>query len=529
MTVSRSLRRAPARALLVLAALLVAVTLAACGGGSPSPKGVGGSTSSASSGAGSKIIPHALTIGSSQKILTLDPDLAADGYSEGIVHLLGGNLYELGAGKQVRPLLAASKTPGKDALSWTFELKPGLKFSDGTPLTSADVKDTIERAKTDKANVYSGFVAPIESVDAPSPTKVVMHLSRPYPSLPVVLSQPEMTILPSEGLKKGKAFFDAPVSAGPFKLQSWGGSPRAVLVRNPNYAGPASAVEQLTFQTIEDFNARYAQVQSGQLDFTTDIPSRLLAHPPTGTVAALTPHYGFTTLPLNVNSAPLDDVRVRRAISKAIDRDQLNKIVWNGKTTPIAGFWPSTMTGYDRSIPTATDVGGAKADLKGTACEDGCTVRMMYSGTSPWGEPTATIVAQNLKQIGINVKLEKVDDATFNERLGKIDFQIAESFLYDYNDVPDGMLTYAMTADGGLSANFTGFKPGKDIQQAVNQAITKDGPPRTQALADINKLFQQYQPFITLSDYSVGSLSRYAASVVKTNEAGFIDVARKQT
>jgi ABC-type transport system substrate-binding protein len=354
-----------------------------------------------------------------------------------------------------------------------------------------------------------------------------MHLSRPYPSLPTVLSQPEMTILPTEGLAKGKSFFNAPVSAGQYTLESWGGSPKAVLVRNPNYAGDPPAVARVTFQTIDDFNTRFSQVQSGQLDFATDIPSRLLAHPPSGLVGALTPHYGFTTLPLNVNSPPLDDVGVRKAISKAVDREQLNNTVWNGETTPIAGFWPSTMSGYDDSISTARDLDGARADLKGTPCESGCTIRMMYSAANPWAEPTATIVAQNLKDIGIDIKLQKVDDATFNERLGGIDFQIAESFLYDYNDVPDGMLTYAMTADGGLSANFTGFKPGKDIQAAVHAAITEDGEARKRAISDINTLFLKYEPFITLSDYAVGSISRYAPSVVKTNEAGFIDVARK--
>jgi peptide/nickel transport system substrate-binding protein len=511
-----------------VSALVVAASIASCGGGDDlSSRSTDGTPATAVTGNGQTEVPNELTIGSAQKILTLDPDLAADGYSEGIIHLLGGNLYELGGDQQVHPLLATSSSVTKNGLKWTFRLKPDLKFSDGTALTSEDVKATIERASTDDSNVYIGFVAPIERVEAPAPTTVVMHLARPYPSLPTVLSQPEMTILPTEGLARGKKFFNAPVSAGQFKLESWGGSPRAVLVRNPHYAGDPPAVEKVTFQTIEDFNARFAQVRSGQLDFATDIPARLLAHPPSGLVGGLTPHYGFTTLPLNVNSAPLDEVGVRKAISKAIDRHQLNETVWNGDVTPIAGFWPSTMSGFDKSIPTERDVEGAKADLKGTACEHGCAVRFMYSAANPWAEPTATIVAQNLKDVGIDVKFEKVDDATFNERLGGIDFQIAESFLYDYNDVPDGMLTYAMTADGGLSANFTGFKPGKDIQAAVERAITKGGAARTAALADVNALFQQYQPFVTLSDYAVGSISRYDPSVVKSNEAGFIDVARK--
>jgi peptide/nickel transport system substrate-binding protein len=472
-------------------------------------------------------IPRELTIASAQKIFTLDPDLAADGYSEGIVHLIGGTLFERGAG-EVRPLLVASKLVSPDGLTWTFELKPGLKFSDGTALTSKDVQATFERIKDDKLNVYVGFVAPIQRIIAMSPTQIIMQLSRPYPSLPIILSQPEMSIFPIAGLARGKAFFDWPVSAGAYKLLSWGGSAKAVLVRNPNYAGAAPAVEQLTYQTIEDFNARYAEVLSGKVDVATDIPSRMLAHSPGSVVAAMTPRYGFITLPFNVHRTPLNEVGVRKAIAKAIDRKQINRTVWQGRSTPIAEFWPSTMSGYDRRYSIDRDIAGAKRDLKGTSCEAGCAVRFTYSPVNPWSEPIATVVAQNLLDIGIRIQMERVDDATFNARLDASEFEIAVSFVYDYNDVPDGLLTYALTADGGLRANFTGFQPTPDIERAVKQAMTQDGVARWEALADINALFCQYQPFVTLSDYAVGSISRYAPSVVKINSAGFLDVAGGQ-
>jgi ABC-type transport system substrate-binding protein len=196
--------------------------------------------------------------------------------------------------------------------------------------------------------------------------------------------------------------------------------------------------------------------------------------------------------------------------------------------TPIAEFWPSTMSGYDESYSTDRDVGASKAFLKGTSCERGCTIRFLYSPANPWSEPIATVVTQNLLDIGIKVNMERVDDATFNARLGAGDFQIAVSFIYDYNDVPDGLLTYAMKVDGGLRANFTGFQPPADIERVVNQASTQDGPARSTALVDINALFSKYQPFITLSDYAVGSISRYAPSVVTVDAAGFLNVARRR-
>lgn len=472
-------------------------------------------------------IPDELTIGSGQKILTLDPDLAADGYSEGIIHLIGGTLYELDGAGALTPLLVASRSVSPDGLTWTFELKPALRFSDGTLLTSKDVKATFDRARADAQNVYRGFLSPVTQIEAPNPLEIVVRLSRPYPSLPVVLSQPEMTILPAGKLAAGPSFFDKPVSAGPFALQTWGGGMTAILVRNPNYAGAEPAVRRLIFQTIDDFNARLVQVQSGQLALALDIPPRLLRRLSGTLVACSTPRYGFISLPLNVDRPPLDEVAVRRAISKAIDREEIERTVWAGRITPIAGFWPSIMDGYDRRMPVARDIAGARRELQTSSCRNGCSVRLMYSPPDPWVEPTAIIVAQNLEEIGIDVHLERVDDATFNERLGRGDFGIAVSFLYDYNNIPDGLLTYALRTDGGLRANFSGFDAPADLRRAMDAAVTADGAARTAALAEVNRLFSRYQPFITLSDYTVGCVSRYAPSVVRTDASGYVDVARR--
>jgi ABC-type transport system substrate-binding protein len=183
------------------------------------------------------------------------------------------------------------------------------------------------------------------------------------------------------------------------------------------------------------------------------------------------------------------------------------------------------MSGYNASIPTSPNLTAARGDLRGTSCVHGCTLRFLYSAASPWSPSTAAIVSQNLKAIGITVQLEQTDDATFNQDLGSLKYQLGTSFLYDYNNVPDGMLTYAMTSNGGLNANFSGFRPPRDVQSAVNTAITQGGSARVAALADINTLFLKYQPFVTLSTYALGNVARYAPSIVSVGPAGFVDVA----
>src|SRR6185437_5145807 len=225
-------------------------------------------------------------------------------------------------------------------------------------------------------------------------------LSRPYPSLPVVLSQPETTIYPAAKVND-KDFFNAPISAGPYALTSWGGGPTASFTRNSHYAGTLPHTSRVGLRTIADFNTRLAQVESGQLDFAYDIPPSLLAHARSSLSPTLTPLYGFISIPLNNSKPPLNQAGVRRAISAAIDRQQINQTIWNGKSVPLAGFWPSTMTGYDASIPTTPDVAAAKSDLAGTSCTHGCTVSLMYSSADTWADPMAQIIAQNLSRIGI--------------------------------------------------------------------------------------------------------------------------------
>ena len=493
--------------------LAASVALAACGAGS-STGGVAGATAA----------PASVSVGFAAKIVTLDADQAVDQTSLAAMHLIDGNMYELGGNGKVFPLLVSSAQASENGLTWTFRLRSGLRFSDGSPLTASDIKATIERAKHDKTNLYAGFTEPIVSVSTPTPETAVFKLSRPYPSLPEVLSQPEMTIYPASGLKRGNAFFNAPISAGPYKLSSWGGSPEAIMSRNSYYAGPATTVPTVKFQTIADFNARLAEVQSGQLDFAYDIPPSVLAHVDSPLIAKLTPLYGFISMPTNDTKPPFSELGVRKAVSAAIDRQEINQTVWNGKTIPIAGFWPATMTGYDPHIPVAPNLQAARSDLHGTSCESGCTVTLLYSAADTWAEPCATIIAQNLGAIGIKVKLEKQDDPTVNQDLGEENFQAAMTFLYDYNDVPDGLLTYALTINGGLDSNFTGFKPPPDLQAAVKTAIQSSGTQRLTAIENAQQLFIRYQPFTTLVNHVVGTVSKLPASVVSLDRAGFVDV-----
>jgi ABC-type transport system substrate-binding protein len=501
---------------IVTAGLAAACILSGCGSGSSS------SSSAASSAAPP---PASATIAWSAPIDGLDPLTGFANQALAAMHLFGGNLYDINSAGTTVPGLAASSTTSSDGLTWTFKLRPGLKFSDGTPLTSADVKATIDRAKADKANGYAGLFAPINSVDAPDPQTVVFHLTRPYTSLPTVLGEPEFMILPTSGLKEGKNFFNKPTSAGPYVLQSWGGGNNSTYVVNRNYWGPKPVIKTIKFTTIPDFNSRLAQLQSGQIQSVVDLPPSVLPQLQSSATihAKVVQIYGFGVLNMYIKTAPLNNLNLRKAISLAIDRTQIAKDVWNGQNKAYAGFWPPTMAGYDPSISTAQNLTEAKALVAKSPCAGGCTLKMQYTDSYPSSGQTALIIQSNLNQIGIKTQLVSLDNSIWFNNMYNGKYQLSVSNLYDYANVPDGMVAYAIDPAGGLNANYSGWD-SKSAIAAGNKAIVTSGAARAQALADVNTQFLKDQPYATINTYAVVYASSLPENLVTLTASEFVDV-----
>jgi peptide/nickel transport system substrate-binding protein len=506
--------RAPRAIMLVLAACaLFALTAIGCGGG-----GDGAASSDASGTASPAETTGAETSTSGAEPLdqakvawpskpsSFDPLHATSFQDVSIVHLYGGFLYEQRASDEPVPGLASEAKTSPDDLTWTFTLRDGLKFSDGTPLTSADVKATIERGLKDETNAYAAFFTPIKAVTAPDPQTVVFKLSRPYPSLLTTLGAPEFAILPADRLNEEK-FFNKPVSAGLYTLESQIDDDPLVFAANPNYWGTAPLVNEISFVTLPDSNTRLAQVQSGQVDIAMDLPAALSEQVQDPARASVVPLYGAWTLNFNNEKAPFDSVGVRRAISLAVDRAQISTNVYQDKVKPLKGLWPSTMAGYDESISTDVDLDGAKAALAGTQCESGCKVSLLYSPDAPDQVPMSLIIKDNLEEIGIDVTLDAAEYPTFLSRKYEGKYEMAFTILTDYSPVPDGLLIYGLLSDGGLFADYSRYSSPK-MDGLVNTALESGGDERAGALSQIGDLFLEDVPYINLTEAPMVVASR---------------------
>lgn len=509
----------------VLAGIAGVAILAACSSGSaPSSSG----TTQGGTAAVTKV-PAAVTVAFPSKMNNLDPDLGYNVQEINAIGLFGEGLYEFryGTASAPEPGLAQSATTSPNGLTWTFKLRPGLKFSNGAPLTSADVVATLNRDRTNQANVWSFFAQPIKSVTAPDARTVVVTLRQPYPYLPTILAESGFSILPASSYKKSGSIAK-PVSAGPYMISSWNGGNNASFVANPNYWGPKPLIKKVNFTTITDFNTASAQLKTGQISMAEGLPMSIQPQLASGGLQwKLQQMYGFYGFPFNDSGAPFNNVAVRKAVSLALNRQQMNQVVWRGLAHPLSSFWPDTMAGYDKSISTSQDVAKAKKLLAGTPCAHGCTIQLDISPIlGGWASQLAQVAASDLATIGIHVNITSLTASEYNnDVILHPKFQMSIAFLYDYANIPVGMLEYA-ALPGSFFRGFYSNWSDPRLTAAIQRASQVTGPGKAAALQAINQLFEKDMPYATVATDNDLWAQRVSTKFIDVEPTDQVEIAR---
>lgn len=512
------------RAPIAIAGLAAAALLAACSSG--------GSASTSASGQGGTAAvtkaPAAVTVDFPSKMNNLDPDLGYNVQEINAIGLFGEGLYEFryGTASTPEPGLAQRAVTSSDGLTWTFTLRPGLKFSDGTALTSADVVASLNRDRTNPANVWSFFAQPVKSVTAPDASTVVVKLKQPYPYLPTILAESGFSILPAVQLKHATSV-TKPISAGPYMIQSWNGGSTATFVANPNYWGPKPVIKTVKFTTITDFNTSLAELKTGQVSIAEGLPMSIQPQLTGGLQYKLQQMYGFYGFPFNDDKPPFNNVNVRKAVSLALDRQQINQVIWRGLAHPMSSFWPNTMTGYNSSISTARNVAGAKKLLAGTSCAHGCTIQLDISPIlGGWASQLAQVAASNLSDIGIRVNITSLTASEYNnDVILHQRYQMSLAFLYDYANIPVGMLEYAALPGSFFRGFYSNWQDPR-LGAAIEHASQVTGPGKAAALAEINTLFMQDMPYATVATDNDLWAQRVSSKFIDVEPTDQVEVAR---
>lgn len=395
-------------------------------------------------------------------------------------------------GLGVKPWLAESYEMAADNLSCTLKLKPGVKFHNGQPMTSADVKFSIDESSKTKGG-WEFINSAIKEVTAPDPMTVVIKTKYPWAPLLADLSCPNNGIIPKDYAgKTAKAFYTAPVATGPFMWDTWQKGNFIRLKKNPSYwqAGKP-ALDTVTWKVVPDDNARSIQLQGGQ--------AQINENPPFSSITQIkaTPKLQVDLFPstrtdyilMNQTKTPYADVHVRRAISYAIDRGALVKNILFGTGTPANSFMMPSTPYYDKNCQGITyDMDKARAELKQSSVAGGFTTTFLAMSGDSVDAAIAQILQSSLKDLGITMKIQNVDASAQHDLTNKLQYEIAHSYwTMDLAD-PDELVQFALDPTSGGHSFNTGYN-NPELISLVHQAQREFDKDKRQAL--YSKIQQQ--------------------------------------
>lgn len=325
-------------------------------------------------------------------------------------------LTELRRDGQINPRLAEEWSFSPDLLEWTFTLRDGVKFHDGSDFTAADVVFTIERILADDASPVRTYLKLVKSVEALDDHTVKFTLTQPYGIFHRQISYVSImskTYLDEVG---DRGYATKPVGTGPYKLVEWVKDDRMVLEANPDYWRGAPAIKTATYRPIPSEASRAAALLSGEVDLVPAVAPSLVPQLETSPdlEVGIAPGFRVIFLGFNVDAAPLDKLPIREAIDLAIDRQAITDQLLRGLGKPTGIMIPPMNIGYDPSFtPTPYDPDRAR-QLVEEAGYIGEVIPLQYpSNNIGMANEVVQAIAGYMNAVGLKVDIQPLEFTAF--------------------------------------------------------------------------------------------------------------------
>ncbi|MEM7270200.1 MAG: ABC transporter substrate-binding protein [Pseudomonadota bacterium] len=362
-----------------------------------------------------------VTIGMQLEPPVLDPSAGAAAAIDEITY---ANIFEglvrFGEDGSINPGLAESWEISDDGLEYTFKLRTGVKFHDGADFDASDVKFSLDRIGAEEsANAQKALYAAIASVDVVDPATVKITLSQPTGSMLFNLAWGDAVIMDPASVADNAT---NPIGTGPFKFSKWSKGDSVEIVKNDAYWGTPAKLNKATFKFISDPNAAFAAVMAEDIDAFPGFPApeildQLKADPRFEVVVGGTE--GETILSTKNQSEKLSDVRVRKAIAHAINRQEIIDGAMFGYGTPIGThFAPHHPDYVDLTGQSAYNPEMSKALLAEAGYGDGLTLTLKLPPPS-YARRGGEIIAAQLRAVGIETEISNLEWAGWLEQVFK--------------------------------------------------------------------------------------------------------------
>jgi peptide/nickel transport system substrate-binding protein len=419
-----------------------------------------------------------------------------------IEHIYNGLTRIITPDLTIEPGLAESWEISDDGLTYTFQLREGVTFHDGSPLLASDVKFTFERlVDPETASTSASELASMASIEATDDRTVVITLNAPDAAFLTTLAQPALVIY-SEAfvMANNNDVSQVAMGTGPFRFVEYVPNTRIVLEKNPDYWEEGLPyLDGIEMTIAADDTSRTAAIVSGAVDFVEYVPLRdvdTLQQDQNLTLAGDT-NNNIRFIGFNLTKEPFDNPLVRQAIAAVVDRDAMLGPTVFGHGTPVVGlFVPSFWAGLDDEVP-APDVERAQALMAEAGLADGFSTTITSWSQYSFLSNAAVVLQEQLRQIGIEAELNLVENATmFDQVYGEQrSFEIAvtgESAFVDPNTL---ILQNFKT---GESSNFT-YYSNEEVDALIEQGIaTTDRDERATIYQDMQRILLEDLPWVNL-------------------------------
>lgn len=505
------------RAFLALSAFAL---LTACGkrdaSSGPSPSAKGGISTA-----------HTLHIGNAAEPADLDPHLAAVLNDQIVTTALFEGLTVLDE-RTTAPLPAAAEswTTSPDGLTWTFRLREGLKWSDGSPLVADDFVQSWGRVLSPTfaadnawylfalkgAESFNAKKAPASALglSAPDPRTLILTLERPTPYLAALVSMPAWFPVPPRvlekhgGLEKRGSAWTRPgnlVGNGPFTLTEWRPNARIVVTKNPHHRDAArNRLDSLVFYPVENPDVEERMFRAGQLHVTFNLPVTKIAgwRQQAPDQLRIDPVSQINFLRFNTQKAPLTDIRVRRALSLAIDRAAIAKAVLQGSRAPATALTPPGTGGYTAQAAIGTSFDEARRLLAEAGFPGGKglpVLDLQCRNDEIMPRLAEALQAMWLKELGLRITISQLEQKTWVQNMQSLNYTISTAAWTA--DFPDPVTFLGMfTANSAY--NWTGWKHD-DYEKLMDTAgATPDATRRYDLFQQAEKLLLDQSPISPL-------------------------------
>ncbi len=433
----------------------------------------------------------------------LDPRVGVDAYSERIDSLIFDDLLSRGNNLDVQPGLAESwEIP--DLLTYVFHLHQGVRFHDGRPLTSRDVKWTFDsllqgKIRSPKRSVYR-FV---DRIETPDDYTVVFHLKEPFVTLLWNVSDGAIGIVP---YGSGDEITRHPVGSGPFRYVSGQQDKEIILERNPDYWGEKARLERVRLAVVPDTTTRALELRKGAADIalnaltsdmvlTLEREKQLQVKRTPGTVLAY--------IAFNTRDPILQDARVRQALAYAIDRGPLIHYLWRDFARPAASILPPESWAYFAGVPAYNynpDEARRLLDAAGYPARNGVRFHItMKTSTEESTRLLAAVLQQQLRAVGIALDIRTFEFATFFSDVTRGAFEMYSLRWVGGNEDPDIFEYVFHSSKFPPNGANRGYYANPRLDALIDQARSElDRKTRQQLYAEIQLILAQDMPYIDL-------------------------------